>query len=34
MGKAHTYINQTTTWLVSLASIHVEEIQLGKFFLG
>jgi len=34
MGKACTYVSQTTTWLVSLASIHVEEVQLGKLFLG
>jgi hypothetical protein len=34
MGKAHTYINQATTWLVSLASIHIEEIPLREFNLG
>jgi len=34
MGKACTYVNQNTTWLVSLVSIHVEEVQLGELFLG
>jgi len=34
MGKAHTFVNQATTWLVSFASIRVEEVRLGELFLG